>query len=142
MKNNARSLAMELENIVLKIDEAYEESKNEMSRLDLMRQDVLHYIEGNTFNASEGYKYSKALQLISKERRQLKYEHEELELLRARTHRYSKQILKSAEETRTISMQNDIKRENGYRQYKPRVLGSLDKNDILNQVLQILNSEE
>ncbi|UUV46051.1 hypothetical protein [Bacillus phage vB_BanS-Thrax1] len=48
------------------------ELNHELQRVDNMRQDVLHMIELYNFNASEGYKFAKMLQVISKARRRIK----------------------------------------------------------------------
>ncbi|UUV46565.1 hypothetical protein [Bacillus phage vB_BanS-Thrax3] len=48
------------------------ELENELKRADAMRQDILHMIELYNFNASEGYKFSKMLQIVSKARRRIK----------------------------------------------------------------------
>lgn len=45
---------------------------NSLSEVNGEEQDILHYIEFNKFNAAEGYKLSKRLQNIRKERRIIK----------------------------------------------------------------------
>lgn len=45
-----KELALELESVINKIKKAYDDIKNEKSRLDLLREDLLHFVEGNTFN--------------------------------------------------------------------------------------------
>ena len=75
-----KELALELESVINKIEKAYDDIKNEKSRLDLLREDLLHFVEGNTFNASQGYKYAKALQKIQNERRIVSDEFKSIQL--------------------------------------------------------------
>ena len=76
-----KELALELESVINKIEKAYDDIKNEKSRLDLLREDLLHFVEGNTFNASQGYKYAKALQKIQNERRIVSDEFKSIQVL-------------------------------------------------------------
>ena len=61
-----RQLQMDLQR------ESNEELSNELRRVDLMEQDVLHIIELLNFNASNGYKFAKMLQTIRRSRRKIK----------------------------------------------------------------------
>lgn len=61
LSNTIQTLLSEKDNLV-----------NSLSEVDGKEQDVLHYIEFNKFNAAEGYKLSKKLQDIRKERRIIK----------------------------------------------------------------------
>ena len=79
-----KELALELENTLNKIEKAYRDISNEKSRLDLLREDILHFVEGDTFNASQGYKYAKALQKIQNERRIISNELYAIQALRDR----------------------------------------------------------
>jgi hypothetical protein len=53
------------------------EINEELKKVDLMEQDVLHMIEFHVFNASEGYNLAKMLQEIRQERRSIKNRFEE-----------------------------------------------------------------
>lgn len=64
-------IEMDLEN------ENEEELAEELKRVDLMQEDVLHIIELMSFNAVEGYKFAKMLQIIRKARRKIKDRFEE-----------------------------------------------------------------
>lgn len=66
-----RKLQMELKK------ETGQELCSELSRVDQMRSDVLHIIEFLNFNAVEGYKFAKMLQIISQARRKIKNRMEE-----------------------------------------------------------------
>lgn len=57
--------------------ETHEELMQELARIDAMQQDVLHIIELMNFNAVEGYKFSKMLQIIRIARRKIKNRLEE-----------------------------------------------------------------
>lgn len=57
--------------------ETFEELSSELARVDAMEQDVLHIIEFMSFNAVEGYKFSKMLQIIRQARRKIKNRFEE-----------------------------------------------------------------
>lgn len=57
------------------------ELKTQQSLLDLKQQDLLHIIEGTSFNASDGYKLAKAIQDCRKQRRLIKNELDTMEVL-------------------------------------------------------------
>lgn len=61
LSNTIQTLLSEKNNLV-----------NSLREVDGKEQDILHYIEFNKFNAAEGYKLSKKLQDIRKERRIIK----------------------------------------------------------------------
>lgn len=61
LSNTIQTLLSEKDNLV-----------NSLSEVNGKEQDILHYIEFNKFNAAEGYKLSKKLQDIRKERRIIK----------------------------------------------------------------------
>ena len=61
LSNTIQTLLSEKDNLV-----------NSLSEVNGKEQDILHYIEFNKFNAAEGYKLSKRLQNIRKERRIIK----------------------------------------------------------------------
>lgn len=72
---NAHKMLEELEMDLEK--ETHEELSEELTRVDLMEQDVLHIIELMNFNAVEGFKFAKMLQEIRKARRKIKDRFEE-----------------------------------------------------------------
>lgn len=141
MRGSAKELALELENVILKIQESYEDACKEQQRLDLMCQDVLHHMENNEFNANQGYKYAKAIQVISQERRLVKSEHSVLQGLYNRVSPFQKEILKSTKRAITASGEMEKLIIKGQESYNPRIIRSLDKNDVLNQVVEILNNK-
>lgn len=49
-----------------------DEYRGKILKLDLAQQDILHYIENDTFNAPNGYSYAKALKILRLKRRYYK----------------------------------------------------------------------
>ena len=137
-----KELVLELERVLNKIDKAFQDIKNEKSRLDLLREDILHFLEGDIFNASQGYKYAKALQKIQNERRIISNEYYALQVLNDRIRPVKNQIQQAT--YFTIKKANKLEKisELGVDAYNPRILKSASKDDILNQVICILNEEE
>ena len=137
-----KELVLELERVLNKIDKAFQDIKNEKSRLDLLREDILHFLEGDIFNASQGYKYAKALQKIQNERRIISNEYYALQVLNDRIRPVKNQIQQATYST--IKKANELEKisELGVDAYNPRILKSASKDDILNQVICILNEEE
>ena len=133
-----KDLVLELERIMDKIEKANEEIKNEKSRIDLLREDLLHFIENDTFNASQGYKYAKALQKIQNERRTINTEFHTLQGLTARL----KPIRKAIKCTTKKVNKFENLMELGMDAYSPRILKSASGDDILNKVINILNEDE
>ena len=137
-----KELVLELEGVLNKIDKTFQDIKNEKSRLDLLREDILHFLEGDIFNASQGYKYAKALQKIQNERRIISNEYYALQVLNDRIRPVKNQIQQATYST--IKKANELEKisELGVDAYNPRILKSASKDDILNQVICILNEEE
>ena len=137
-----KELVLELEGVLNKIDKTFQDIKNEKSRLDLLREDILHFLEGDIFNASQGYKYAKALQKIQNERRIISNEYYALQVLNDRIRPVRNQIQQATYST--IKKANELEKisELGVDAYNPRILKSASKDDILNQVICILNEEE
>ena len=137
-----KELVLELEGVLNKIDKAFQDIKNEKSRLDLLREDILHFLEGDIFNASQGYKYAKALQKIQNERRIISNEYYALQVLNDKIRSVRNQIQQATYST--IKKANELEKisELGVDAYNPRILKSASKDDILNQVICILNEEE
>lgn len=75
-KENLAIAQKMMEEIIMDLEND-EELNEEMRKVDLMEQDVLHMIEFHNFNASEGYNFAKMLQEIRKERRKIKNRFEE-----------------------------------------------------------------
>ena len=67
-------------NFFQEIDKETKESYEKLSILDLKQQDILHYIEATTLNASGYSKVGKLLKQVRTERREIKNE-EELNIL-------------------------------------------------------------
>ena len=108
----------------------------------MLREDILHFLEGDIFNASQGYKYAKALQKIQNERRIISNEYYALQVLNDRIRPVKNQIQQATYST--IKKANELEKisELGVDAYNPRILKSASKDDILNQVICILNEEE
>lgn len=137
-----KELALELESVINKIEKAYDDIKNEKSRIDLLREDLLHFVEGNTFNASQGYKYAKALQKIQNERRIVSDEFKSIQVLYGKISMIKNQINKATLQTINTVNKNEKIAELGLDAYSPRILRNVNKEDILSQVINILNEEE
>ena len=137
-----KELALELENTINKIKKAYDDIKNEKSRLDLLREDLLHFVEGNTFNASQGYKYAKALQKIQNERRIVSDEFKSIQVLYGKINMVKDKINEATLQTINTVNKNEKIAELGLDAYSPRILRNVNKEDILSQVINILNEEE
>lgn len=66
-----------LKNLISTYQEANAEHNRlnkELSRCDLIQQDLLHLIEADNFNAAEGYFYAKKIKEVRMERRNIKLE--------------------------------------------------------------------
>ena len=74
-------------NFFQEIDKEIKESYEKLSILDLKQQDILHYIEATTLNASGYSKAGKLLKQVRTERREIKNEIEKLELLQKLTNK-------------------------------------------------------
>ena len=137
-----KDLVLELENVLSKIDKAFQDIKSEKSRLDLLREDILHFLESDTFNASQGYKYAKALQKIQNERRIISNEYYAIQALKDRIRPVRNQIKQATYFAKKKANQLEELSERGADAYNPRILKSTSKDDILNQVVYILSEEE
>lgn len=136
----AKELVLQLDNILKELELEYKKSKSESQRLENARQDILHHMENGTFDAVQGYKYAKSLQLISKERRVMKDEYDSLKILFNKINPIKSVInggiIKSMNE---LNRREDI-RNKGHEAYNPRILGEIDKNDVISQVVDLINS--
>jgi hypothetical protein len=104
--------------------ESTKELVEELSRVDKMQSDVLHIIEFLNFNASEGFKFSKMLQVIRKARRKIKNRMEERDSMKALVQVYEQafkgELEKSIKDTeKLIQIQNN-------RSYRLRELTELE----------------
>jgi len=80
-------------NFFQEIDKEIKESYEKLSILDLKQQDILHYIEAITLNASGYSKVGKLLKQVRTERREIKNEIEKLELLQKLTNKYNNKMI-------------------------------------------------
>jgi hypothetical protein len=112
----AKNFANELLCTLNKIEKEFESYSQELSKYDLMEQDILHKIEFEKFNASEGYKYSKAIQNIRIQRRAVKNELDTLLQLKSVSSACLKGLTKiETEIVKKEDTQHKLK-------YKPRVI--------------------
>lgn len=119
----AKELSDTLVNIIDEIQEETKKFSDKLSNIDLMQSDILHKIELETFNASEGYKLCKLLKNTLEERRDIKNECDALRVLNDRL--YGSEIPK---QIRSIN-RNVISFKEGMvkRRYVPRVLKNIMK---------------
>ena len=127
-----KDLVLELESIMNKIEKKHEELKDKRSKIDLLREDLLFLIENGNFNASQGYKYAKALQKIQSERSDITKELCAIQVLTAR--------LKTSKKTIQNAIDNTMKNINKHEE--SMVSESVNGDDILNQIINILNEDE
>jgi len=104
--------------------ETHNELYKEMLRMQRMQQDVLHIIELLNFNASEGYKFAKMLQIIGQARRKIKDRIEERKVV--------KELIKNYEENFKGILEGAIKNKETFdnqmdnRSYRIRELKELE----------------
>lgn len=115
--------------------------KNQNQNLkDLKRQDILHHMENGVFDAVQVYKYAKSLQLVSKERRIMKDEYDCLKILFEKINPIKSvingEIIKSMNELN----KREVLRNKGHEAYNPRILAEIDKDDVISQVVNLINS--
>jgi hypothetical protein len=77
----AKKLSNKMLDICNEIEIEAENLSKELSKYDLMEQDVLHMIESENFNAAEGYCLAKKLQDIRINRRNIKNEVQPIQTL-------------------------------------------------------------
>ncbi|MEH6941505.1 hypothetical protein [Bacillus sp. JJ722] len=103
----------------------YEKLQSDLKNLEMEQQDLLHLIEFKAFNASDGYKYSKDLQRVRNQRREIKNNIELLkpimELNKYQQKPSDKIINKALGDVRRIT------NEHGERTYKMRVRDDLQE---------------
>ena len=127
-----KDLVLELESIMDKIEKKYEELKDKRSKIDLLREDLLFLIESGNFNASQGYKYAKALQKIQSERSDITKELCAMQVLSDRLKPSKKVVQDAINKTMKIINKHEelIVSENE------------NRDDILNKIVNILNEDE
>ena len=114
----------ELFNYATKLDKEYKELSHKESQIDCTINDILHYIEFNNFNACQGYKLANMLKQYRIERREIKCEKQQIDILLSNT-------LKSISSESVKKRFNDIE-VSSYcsKKYKPKVLVELFKRGV------------
>lgn len=105
--------------------ETTDELWQELSRVDLMVQDVLHILEMVEFNASEGYKFAKMLQTIRRARRKIKDRMDERDAIKKLVDMYVKSGFKQQLEKMIVETEN-LQRKKEIRSYRLRELTELE----------------
>jgi hypothetical protein len=111
-------------NIIEIFDETealYRKLNKQLSYYDILRNDILHKIELDKFNVSEGYILCKELKQVSQDRRLIKDELEPLHILFNSINLVKNVIEKSRNKI------SKIDKSRKYRKYAPRIL----KQDII-----------
>lgn len=114
----------ELSNYATKLNKEYKELCHKESYVDCAISDILHYIEFNNFNACQGYKLANMLKQYRIERREIKCEKQQIDILLSNT-------LKSISSESVKKRFNDIE-VSSYcsKKYKPKVLVELFKRGV------------
>jgi hypothetical protein len=82
---HAKKLGEQILQLTDDVNKLLEEYTRQLSNIDIQISDVLHFIENEKFNASQGYAYAKKLKQLRVERRKIKTEIEPLRMLNATT---------------------------------------------------------
>ena len=133
--SKACELTNSLDKILSEIDAELQRQSDECSRIDGLREDLLHLIENTSLNAYQGYQCAKALQLVSQKRRFIKNELQLLESLKARV----SPIRKIKDKMDAKKQVQDELVTKGILAYTPRIITELDKDTILDTVQQLLH---
>lgn len=114
------------QNTEKEVKQAYEE----LSTLDLKQQDILHYIENNTLNASGYSKVGKLLKGVRIERREVKNEIEKLEHLQKLANKYNNKMIQG-DIIQTLKGLNTINKRQAEPKYECRtdILTRLEAKD-------------
>lgn len=124
----ALSCSEQLSNVISSARDDFDSLNHRLSVLDKMQQDILHTIENtNSIDLYEGWKLTKSLQEIRRERRKIKNELETMVILIRDLGHLKK--TKSKVEQKETELNNRLKKTN--KGYKMRVLKSTE--DILIQ---------
>lgn len=109
----------ELFNYANKLNKEYKQLSTKESQVDCAISDILHYIEFNNFNACQGYKLANMLKQYRIERREIKCEKQQIDILLNNT-------LKSITSESVKKRFNDIEVSSYCNEnYKPKVLVEL-----------------
>lgn len=109
----------ELFNYANKLNKEYKQLSTKESQVDCAISDILHYIEFNNFNACQGYKLANMLKQYRIERREIKCEKQQIDILLNNT-------LKSISSESVKKRFNDIEISSYCnKNYKPKVLVEL-----------------
>lgn len=114
-----KELQMELQH------ESTQELADELRRVDLMEQDVLHIIELLDFNASEGFKFAKMLQTIRRARRKIKDRLDERSKVKKLLKTYISSGFKAQLETAIVNVDH-FEQNKQVRSYRLRELSELE----------------
>lgn len=114
------------QNTEKEVKQAYEE----LSILDLKQQDILHYIENNTLNASGYSKAGKLLKQVRTKRREVKNEIEKLEHLQKLANKYNNKMIQG-DIIQTLKGLNTINKRQAEPKYECRtdILTRLEAKD-------------
>lgn len=137
--SNANSILNDLIEMINKVNDEYNYYKSELGKLDRMRSDILHLIESkDNMNVVQGYKYSKALQLICKERRSVKNNLSAITHLMHKTKLDNNSIKNTAEHCISILNEKNEISNKGIESYTSRIVDVVNS-DVLESVKDILN---
>lgn len=81
----AKKLGEQVMQLTNNIKNLLAEYNRQLSNIDIQISDILHFIENENFNASQGYGYAKKLKQLRMERRRVKIEIEPLRMLNSTT---------------------------------------------------------
>lgn len=98
--------------------------EKELIKCDNERQDLLHYVELGKFNAYEGYKIAKDLQLVSRKRRKIK---DELDVMQTAWSKLNGKLGNLNILNEAIGDVRKTLKQKENRYYKPRIRIDLEK---------------
>lgn len=114
-------------NFFQEIDKQVKEIEEELSNKDLEQQDILHYIENNTLNASGYAKTGRLLKQVRQERREIKNDLEKVYCIRdTLTAKYNNKFI-TADIIKTLKALNQLKNKNKKYTNRTKVLERLEK---------------
>lgn len=85
----AEELLKYMLNFFQDIDKQLKNKNEELKRIDMQQQDILHYIEARNLNAGGYAKAGKLLKDVRQERRKIKNDIEQMELIQVFTRKYN-----------------------------------------------------
>lgn len=108
------------------IDKQANEIVEELSKKDLERQDILHYIENTDLDAAGYIKVGKLLKEVSKERREIKKDLDKINCLKDRlTNKYNNKLI-TGDILKAMKSLETIEQKNGTYANRTSVLDRLD----------------